>query len=199
MLNLCVPAHYHHTKTTIMKNEAPTFRVDHAKLLQAVAETSTSDHSHAWHAVASSLLMANMNSLPLDWAARQSAGGANMNFYIVKQLPVLPPLAYLQKPFPTAAPYIALVMPRILELTYTATEMSSYAKDLGYDGPPFAWDDDRRLALRCELDAIHAYPAQTLLGSAFDTLTVQPCQCPQLDNICVEFQLPPKLVVRNTS
>jgi len=140
-----------------MKNEAPTFRVDHAKLLQAVAEASTNDHSRAWHAVACSLLMANMNSLPLDWAARQSAGGANMNFYIVKQLPVLPPLAYLQKPFPTAAPYIALVMPRILELTYTATEMSSYAKDLGYDGPPFTWDDDRRLALRCELDAIHAY------------------------------------------
>ena len=37
--------------------------------------------------VASALVLANLNSLPLDWTARLSVGGINMNFFIVKQLP----------------------------------------------------------------------------------------------------------------
>ena len=48
-------------------------------------------------AVASALVIANMNSLPLDWATRLSIGGSNMNFFVVKQLPVLPPEAYVEK------------------------------------------------------------------------------------------------------
>ena len=47
--------------------------------------------------VASTLVLANLNSLPLDWAARLSVGGVNMNFFIVKQLPVLPPEVYLNQ------------------------------------------------------------------------------------------------------
>jgi len=33
------------------------------------------------------------------------------------------------------------------------------ARDCGYDGPPFAWDDERRFEIRCELDAafFHLY------------------------------------------
>jgi len=33
------------------------------------------------------------------------------------------------------------------------------AKDCGYDRPPFRWDDERRLKIRCELDAafFHLY------------------------------------------
>src|SRR5262249_18813082 len=30
------------------------------------------------------------------------------------------------------------------------------ARDLGYHGPPFAWDEDRRAQLRAELDAFYA-------------------------------------------
>ena len=29
------------------------------------------------------------------------------------------------------------------------------AKDCGYDGPPFRWDEERRFLLRCELDAAY--------------------------------------------
>ena len=38
-------------------------------------------------------------------------------------------------------------------------ENKPFAEDLGYDGPPFAWDEDRRFTLRCELDALffHLY------------------------------------------
>ena len=34
--------------------------------------------------------------------------------------------------------------------------MAPFARDLGYDGPPFAWDEDRRAQLRAELDAWYA-------------------------------------------
>ena len=34
--------------------------------------------------------------------------------------------------------------------------MAPFARDLGYDGPPFAWDEDRRAQLRAELDALYA-------------------------------------------
>ena len=106
--------------------------------------------------VASALVLANMNSLPLDWAARLSVGGVNMNFFIVKQLPVLPPAAYLEESVCDQI-WAQLVVPRILELTYTAEELSAFARDLGYDGQPFPWNEERRHCLRCELDAIFAH------------------------------------------
>ena len=85
-------------------------------------------------AVASTLVLANMNSLPLDWATRLSVGGVNMNFFIVKQLPVLPPEAYLEEARPGLT-WAELVVPRVLELTYTAQDLAAFARDLGYDGP----------------------------------------------------------------
>ena len=107
-------------------------------------------------AVASSLVMANMNSLPLDWAARFSVGGVNMNFFIVKQLPVLPPEAYLEE-LCHGVTFVEAVIPRVLELTYTAHDLEGFARDLGYEGPPFQWEEDRRHRLKSELDAIYAH------------------------------------------
>jgi hypothetical protein len=34
--------------------------------------------------------------------------------------------------------------------------MQPFAEDLGYDGPPFSWNDGRRAQLRAELDAFYA-------------------------------------------
>jgi hypothetical protein len=51
-----------------------------------------------------------------------------------------------------------------LELTYTAWDLEPFAKDCGWSGPPFRWDEERRFLLRCELDAafFHLYlPAET--------------------------------------
>jgi hypothetical protein len=45
------------------------------------------------------------------------------------------------------------IVRRVLELTYTAFDLGPYACEIGYDGPPFRWDDDRRFLIRCELDA----------------------------------------------
>jgi len=47
------------------------------------------------------------------------------------------------------------LLPHVLELTYTAWDLSPFATDCGYDGPPFRWNDERRFLLRCELDAAY--------------------------------------------
>ena len=39
---------------------------------------------------------------------------------------------------------------------YTSHAMAPFARDLVHDGPPFAWDEDRRAHLRAELDAFYA-------------------------------------------
>src|SRR5690606_18163636 len=44
----------------------------------------------------------------------------------------------------------------VLELSYTSQSLAPFARDLGYDGPPFAWDEERRAFLRAELDAFYA-------------------------------------------
>lgn len=51
---------------------------------------------------------------------------------------------------------LSFIVPRTLELIYTSHSMASFARDLGYDGPPFIWDEDRRAQLRAELDAWYA-------------------------------------------
>ena len=79
-----------------------------------------------------------------------------MSFFIVKQLPVLPPEAFLEKPYFDSPTYVELIAPRVLELTYTAHDLEGFARDLGYEGPPFRWDDQRRHQLQCELDALYA-------------------------------------------
>lgn len=77
-------------------------------------------------AIASTLVMANLNTLPLDWAARLSVGGVNMNFYLVKQFPVLPPEPYLEELIPGLT-YVEAIVPRSLELIYTSWEMEPFA------------------------------------------------------------------------
>ncbi len=48
------------------------------------------------------------------------------------------------------------IVPRVLELSYTARDLAPWATDLGHHGPPFAWHPDRRAQLRAELDAWYA-------------------------------------------
>ena len=43
----------------------------------------------------------------------------------------------------------------MLRLTYTAHDMAPFARDLGYDGPPFTWDEEERRHLRARLDALY--------------------------------------------
>lgn len=100
----------------------------------------------AEHAAA---LVANLNSLVLDYIARQKVGGTHIRKYVISQFPILPPDFY-------SSLRLAFVTARVLELNYTSGDLVSFARDLGHDGPPFAWDEDRRALLRAELDAFYA-------------------------------------------
>ncbi len=94
-------------------------------------------------------LYGSLNSLPCDFCARQKLGGTSFKYFTMRQIAVLPPNAY-------AATDLAFIVPRVLELTYTSHAMAPFARDLGYTGPPYAWDEDRRAHLRAELDAWYA-------------------------------------------
>ena len=104
------------------------------------------------------LIVSAMNSFALDFAARSAVGGTDLSFFIIKQLPVLPPEAHLEEAFEGMC-WMEFIIPRVLELTYTAHELAGFAQDLGYEGEPFCWDDERRFLLRCELDSafFHMY------------------------------------------
>ena len=127
-------------------------------------------------------LLANLNSLPLDYIARQKVGGTHLTYNYLRQFPVLPPDRYTARD-------LAFIVPRVLELVYTSWDMAPFAADVwaeadedlqlgirNYElgmGPgareegaalepgtwnlaPFRWDDGRRARIRAELDATYA-------------------------------------------
>lgn len=94
-------------------------------------------------------LLGNLSALVFDFVARHKTGGTHMNYFIYKQLPVLPPNSYTEAD-------LEFIVPRVLELTYTSHDLAGWARDLGHEGPPFVFDPDRRAILRAELDAYYA-------------------------------------------
>jgi len=108
-----------------------------------------------------SLFLGNLNSFVLDFMVRQKIGGASLSYFIIKQLPVLPPTTYTHScPLSGSSQTLrGWLLPRVLELTYTAWDLEPFAQDCGWTGPPFRWDQERRFLLRCELDAafFHLY------------------------------------------
>lgn len=94
-------------------------------------------------------LLANINSLTCDFVVRQKVGGTSLTLFTIRQIPVFSPNKYDDGD-------LAYIVPRVLELTYTAHDLAGWAQDLGYNGPPFAFDPDRRAILRAELDAYYA-------------------------------------------
>ena len=127
--------------------------------------------------------LAMVNSFVFDFIARQKVGGTNLTFFILKQLPVLPPEAF-------SAADLVFIVPRVVELVSTAWDVQPFAADVwaeadaglraailaqrednlratstppspppqaggvqGETPPPFIWNDDRRAHIRAELDA----------------------------------------------
>lgn len=111
-------------------------------------------------------LLGNFCSLVLDFIVRQKIGGTHLTYGYLKQIPLLLPDFYTETD-------LNFIVPRVLELTYTANDLKPWAQDLGYDGPPFAFDpggsghpalsphkpipgQNRRAQIRAELDAWYA-------------------------------------------
>jgi len=104
-------------------------------------------------------LYANFNSMIFDYCVRQKLGGISLTYFVLKQIPTIPPSEL--------TPQLQNTIARsVLELTYTANDMQAFAREVLtdlYPDPtqrpqlkvPFVWEEERRLKLRCELDAIY--------------------------------------------
>ena len=99
------------------------------------------------------LLCANLNSFVFDFVARQKVHNQTLNRYIVEQLPVIA-LGDYHLPIGDSTAR-ELVQDHVLRLTYTAHDIQAFARDIGYDGEPFIWDDNERMHLRARLDALY--------------------------------------------
>jgi hypothetical protein len=112
-------------------------------------------------------LSANFNSYVFDFCVRQKIGGVTLNFFIVEQLPTLPPDTYAKpcpwqkRPKQTLEQWIA---ERVLKLTCTAEDMLPLAEACGftagsfqteYGGRLHKWDEADRAELMAELDAAY--------------------------------------------
>jgi hypothetical protein len=111
-------------------------------------------------------LLGNLNSHPYDFIARQKVGGANMNFFIVEQLPTLAPDAYHDKcPWHKKQTLEQWISERVLKLTCTANDMIPLAKACNFNpkgdkaggGIPYVWKwkEQERAELRAQLDAAY--------------------------------------------
>ncbi|MEU5769574.1 DNA methyltransferase [Streptomyces asoensis] len=102
-------------------------------------------------AVRAASLTALTASFIFDYVTRLKVGGTHLNFFISQQLPVLTP--------DQLHPHSQFITCRVKELTYTAIDMQPFASDLGDSGRPFIWDEERRQAIRAELDSLffHLY------------------------------------------
>lgn len=76
--------------------------------------------------------LANVNAFTFDYVVRQKMGGISLNFYIVKQLPVLPPSRY-------TSVLLDFIVPRVVELTYTAWDLQPFAQDILDEVGPATW------------------------------------------------------------
>ncbi|MEM0022335.1 MAG: hypothetical protein QXK44_02135, partial [Archaeoglobaceae archaeon] len=83
-------------------------------------------------------LLANLSSIIFDWVARQKIGGANINLFYLEQLPAFPPSAYGKKE-------MIFIVPRVLELVYTAWDVKPFADDVWKSS-----DDELRRAIQMQ-------------------------------------------------
>jgi hypothetical protein len=104
--------------------------------------------------------LANLNSLPFDYVARQKVQSTHLNWYIVEQLPVVPPKGYERRFGQKTAAEV--VGEEVLALTYTANDMAPFAEAQGYMDnatgkakPPFEFEAVDRLRRRAKLDALY--------------------------------------------
>ena len=94
-----------------------------------------------------------LNSVLFDFLARQKVTSANIDFFLVEQLPTLRRKDFEREFGLKRARQI--VKDHVLRLTYTAWDMEPFARDMGYAGDPFRWDEEERRHLRARLDALY--------------------------------------------
>ena len=101
-------------------------------------------------------LLANLNSFVLDYVARQKVGNVHLNFFIVKQFPMLSPDRYDDHcPWNRRQTLERWVSDRVLKLTCTAEDMRALGEACGLKDPVRKWKPTERAVLTAELDAAY--------------------------------------------
>lgn len=130
-------------------------------------------------------LLAWLNSLTLDYLARQKISGAHLQHGHMRQLPAPPPADFTDRD-------LAFVAPRVVALTFTAWDVADFAADVWNEGsaevreilqkmrldwkdwdgrpvtwqgkqyplPPFPWEPSWRAEAQAQLDAWFAWMCQ---------------------------------------
>jgi hypothetical protein len=105
-------------------------------------------------------LLGNFNSFVMDYVVRNKMGNVNLNFFIVEQLPTLPPDTYADKcPWSKKETLEHWISERVLKLSCTAEDMIPLAKACAFKGSRgdgvHIWKEQERAELRAELDAAY--------------------------------------------
>jgi hypothetical protein len=140
-------------------------------------------------------LLANLNSLALDFVARQKVGGVHLNFFIVNQLPMFPPDRYAERcPWAKRQTLERWISDRVLKLTCTADDMRSLAEAAGFDPPVHKWNAGERAELTAELDAafFHLYgidrdDAEYILGTFGGAKRDDAAELFPVDNLILDY------------
>jgi Eco57I restriction-modification methylase len=98
-------------------------------------------------------LLANLNSFAYDFVCKQKIGNITLNWYIVKQTPVVPPSLY-RKFSIDGEVLLDWISSRIAELTFTSNDMMEWGTDLGFSTLPYSWNPERRRQILVDLDAL---------------------------------------------
>lgn len=110
-----------------------------------------------------SCLIANMDSIVLDYFARQKMGGTDLTYTYLRQFPILRPEAYTKQA-------LNFIVPRVFALTYTATDIVEWARALWND----ASVDLRKLMLAQHKDLSTGTDIDALAASDFDPIAIPP-------------------------
>jgi hypothetical protein len=110
-------------------------------------------------------LLANLNSFAYDFVMRQKISNIHLNFFVVEQVPILPPDAYDEPcPWGRRTKLEKWISERVLKLTCTAVDMLPLAEACDFTGGSFKkeyggrlnkWDEVERDRLMAELDAAY--------------------------------------------
>jgi hypothetical protein len=107
-------------------------------------------------------LLGLLNSLVLDYVARTKVGGTSLGFFILRQFPVLPPQAY-------GSADLTFIVPRVLELVYTAWDLRLFAADVWQDA-----GDELRLEILLRWEEATGRPAPAEAGPTADAFCLPP-------------------------
>ena len=110
-------------------------------------------------------LLGNLNSFAYDFVMRQKISNIHLNFFIVEQIPTLPPDAYAKPcPWDRRRTLESWISERVLKLTCTAEDMLPLAEACNFTGGSFQaeyggrlnkWDEAHRAELMADLDAAY--------------------------------------------